>query len=657
MAPLNNLLAFCFLLIVHKGFSQLPQLDKARADIYNSRTDAERLANLVAMGKLRNSLHGDTIYRYAQWAKQLAIQLNDNKSLAWAEYSLISSDLAKGKTDSVLYKIENNELLKNIKKTDTTLYYKVQLLKANALNRMNNRPAALDLQLQLLNEAEKEGNTNAQLFLLNFIGATYINVNKYAEAREAWVKGLQIIKEKQNPENNEIEAYILSNLALYYFTNYYVSRKKEYSDSFFLSSNRTIELSRHNENLGVLASTLIQRGKFYGVTGQFEAGEKDIKEGLEVRKKIGDPYYVIDDYMAISSFYLSQKKYKECIETAKQGLSIATSNRIAGDLALNLMGIMTIAYKAAGDYKQLSEKLPQYFIAYDSINKINSIEKIADIQTKYEVQKKETLITKQKLELFQRKLLLYGVGILAALIFVFSVYQFKKYQQRQEIIAEQKRKQNQLAIKEAEEKERKRIAAELHDNLGVQANAILHNSSLLNAENNKTVVEDLQYTAKEMLLNLRETLWAMKTADVSATDLWLRIINFMKQMGRHYTALNFAIEGMPPEDFIISSTRALNIVLVLQETVNNAVKHAKAKTITAKSITHNNSWQLLIEDDGEGFNIAAAKQKNDSYGLTNMGERAATANFIYTIASYLQKGTTTTISIDKIKAPIWGIAE
>jgi signal transduction histidine kinase len=181
----------------------------------------------------------------------------------------------------------------------------------------------------------------------------------------------------------------------------------------------------------------------------------------------------------------------------------------------------------------------------------------------------------------------------------------------------------------------------------VQANAILHSSTLLNTanDNQEAVVEDLKDTAKEMLLNLRETLWAMKTSDVTANDLWLRIINFMKQMGRHYPTINFAIEGTPSNGYIISSAKALNIVLVLQETVNNAVKHAAAKNITAKSITTNSNWKLLIEDDGKGFDIEKAMQQNDSYGLANMQERAKNGGFIYTLKSALKAGTTTAITI------------
>jgi signal transduction histidine kinase len=216
------------------------------------------------------------------------------------------------------------------------------------------------------------------------------------------------------------------------------------------------------------------------------------------------------------------------------------------------------------------------------------------------------------------------------------------------LIEEKKNKQHEL--KEQKEKERKRIAAELHDNLGVQANAILHNSCLLDAgeENNKIIISHLQETAKEMLLNLRETLWAMKTTDVQAIDLWLRIVNFMKQMGRHYTNINFVIEGDLPKNTIITSTKALNVVLVLQETVNNAVKHAAANTITTTSSYAQNKWKIEIKDDGLGFNIANAALKADSYGLQNMKERAIENNFTYTLSSRINEGTQTTITIDNV---------
>lgn len=394
----------CFLVILisswlpYAGFCQSSAIEKAKQKIYTSSTDKEKLASLLTIGKLRNSLQGDTIYYYAQWAKKMAIQLQDNKSLAQAEYSLVSGDLVKGKADSVLQKIKDNPVFNNIKKTDTTLYYKIQLLKANALNRLNKRTEALDLQLQLLNEAEKEGNTNAQLFALNFIGATYLNVNRPADAMQAWIRGLQIIEQKNNSENREIEVYILSNLSLYYFNTYCLNHTKELSDSFFITINKTIAIATQNESLGVLASALSLRGNFYGLTQQFEKGKKDIKDGVEIRKKIGDPLYVVSDFIGLSNFYLSQQEYAKCITAAKEGIAIADNNGIKGE-QLQLIAILGNAYKTSGDYKQYSSTLERFIATADSNSQANAAEKISEIQTKYEVQKKRNTYSKTTIRL------------------------------------------------------------------------------------------------------------------------------------------------------------------------------------------------------------------------------------------------------------------
>jgi two-component system, NarL family, sensor kinase len=645
---------FIIVLLPAVCFSQAPGLDRAKQKIYEAVTDKERLTNLVEFCKLRNSLHGDTIYLYAQWAKKLALQLNDKKNLAWAEYSIISGDLARGKIERTIQQIDSNAAFQNIKPTDAALYYKIQLLKANALNRLNKRTEALELQLKLLNEAEQEENDNARLFAINFIGATYNNVGKGAEARDIWLKGLQIITQKNDAKNEEIEAYILSNLALYYYNQYYylgnTPKKNESRDSSLLLINKAMALSNKNENLGVLAASYLLRGQLYAIVNEFSLAQKDISEALAVRKKIGDPFYIVNDIAGVVNFYLVQKQYKQVIEAAKEGIAIAEKNGVKGE-QIPLMQAMANSYKNLGNYEQYSKTLEQLIAAGMESLQENSAEKIAEVQTKYEVQKKETLIAQQKLDLLWRNIFLYGGGILITLLLTFLGFRFKQYKHQQQLkiaaIQEEERKQNELAVKEAGEKERKRIAAELHDNLGVQANAILHNSTLLTKTKSGTeaIVADLQETAQEMLHNLRETLWAMKTADVSATDLWLRMINFLKQMGRHYPAIEFKVEGEVAGTQSISSAKALHLILVLQETINNAVKHANAGVITVASKYDEKKWKILITDNGKGFNLTEVKTKTDSYGLANMKQRAAEGNFDYQIASAEGSGTQTTLSV------------
>lgn len=630
--------------------AQFSAIEQARHQLYAATTDAEQLSRLEAIAKYANALPADSIAHYALLTKGLALRLNDAKRLAQAEYSLMAGKMVKGKTDSILLEIESNPVFKGLAKSDRPLYYKLQLLKANVLNRLNKRTEALDLQLKILDEAEKEGNVATQLYALNYIGATYLNTAKPAEARQAWLQALALNKEKGNGGNQEIEAYILSNLALYYFNHYGYGKSALMADSFLTHINQTIALARANEIAGVLASALVLRGNYYGMAAQFANGERDFAEGLAIRKQIGDPLYILNDITSLANFYYSQHQYDQCIATAKGGLALADSNGIKGE-QVQLMGLIGYAYKAMGDYKHYSEALEQYIKATTEHNQLNAAEKMATIQTQYEVQKKETLIAQQKLDLLQRKVFLWGGGIVTALLLVFLACRFKKYQRQERrkmaLLMEEEKRQNEAAVKEAEEKERKRIAAELHDNLGVQANAILHNSSLLQETEpaNQARVADLQETAKEMLLNLRETLWALKAADATATDLWLRIINFMQQMGRHYTTLRFTIGGDVPADMLIPSGKALNMLLILQEAVNNAVKHAGATTIAANSRMDKGNWIITINDDGKGFDKAAVAGTKDSYGLTNMQARATASALALAIDSGLGKGTTVTLTV------------
>jgi signal transduction histidine kinase len=85
---------------------------------------------------------------------------------------------------------------------------------------------------------------------------------------------------------------------------------------------------------------------------------------------------------------------------------------------------------------------------------------------------------------------------------------------------------------------------------------------------------------------------------------------------------------------------------VFQESVNNSVKHANATVITAASMYTNAGWQIQLSDNGKGFNLNDAKAKADSYGLSNMQQRAKEGNFNYHIESAIDKGTTTSIRVN-----------
>lgn len=482
---------------------------------------------------------------------------------------------------------------------------------------------AIESILPILKKAEDQKYSEAYCRSANAIGFCYMDMGRYDEAI-SWFRKIFLWKRQPN-EQFEWSSYYdnmgscLNNIGRF--------------DSALYYTNIGIQKSREEQNLTTEANGLNIKADILINLKRNNEAEALLLQAIDIRKQIGDPNYIASDMAQLSLYYATTKQYDKGIRLANESLSIFQKHHLVFKYMFAYEALKT-NYEKMGDAKNQAAVLEKMLVLKDSLYSSNSAEALTALQAKYEVEKKEKTIAEQQLGLLKRKFFLYGSFLLTALILSVLAFRFRKYKQTQKL-------KNAANIKDAEEKERKRIAAELHDNLGVQANAILHSSTLLNepgTEHHQTV-QNLQDTAKEMLLNLRETLWALKSSDVTAQDLWLRVINFMKQMGRHYPAIILKTEGAAPANLVIPSAKALNIVLILQEAVNNAVKHAHANAITVKSNGSNNGWTIAITDDGEGFSIKKASDNMDSYGLTNMQERATASAIALQINSDPGKGT------------------
>ena len=207
----------------------------------------------------------------------------------------------------------------------------------------------------------------------------------------------------------------------------------------------------------------------------------------------------------------------------------------------------------------------------------------------------------------------------------------------------------ELMVKQRLQNQRERISRDLHDNLGAQANAIFYGTELLKKNNDPehTLVENLHDTARDMLTVLRETLWAMKITQVEACDLWLRVLNFTRKLGTYYPGITMAITGEAPAILTLSASTALNMILIVQEAINNAVRHSDASLISINSYCNTNSWRIEIIDNGKGFDVSS--RKSESYGLENMAERAHESNIAFDINSLLSHGTKVYVEVDLSK--------
>jgi len=234
-----------------------------------------------------------------------------------------------------------------------------------------------------------------------------------------------------------------------------------------------------------------------------------------------------------------------------------------------------------------------------------------------------------------------GLCVIGTVVLIVTYYNKRRYQ----------RTLQELIVKQRLQSQRERISRDLHDNLGAQANAIFYGTELLRQNGNKghELVDNLHDTAGDMLTVLRETLWAMKITEVEAADLWLRILNFARKIGTYYPNLKMNISGTPPAAFTINASMALNMILIVQEAINNAIRHSEASVISISSYSNDHSWRIEIIDDGKGFDLPAVKKKTESYGLDNMAERAQESGIKFSINSVPSHGTKVFLEIDLLK--------
>jgi signal transduction histidine kinase len=577
-----------------------------------------------------------------QILKEAAAVLNENKTDENAcRYSLFKAkylylweglDSSRAELESALKKYAGGA---GAEKQKIELEYELSRL----LMREAKYKYAIANYLELAAKAENLGMTGMMVRCNNSVGLAYMLLGQYDDAIKWFYKAVSV----SLPYNEQYYGGAINNNLGSCYNN--VGKY----DSALLFVNKGLGIARYFERWNDVCNGLNIKADIFIKLKQNNKAEPLLLEAIEARKKIGNADNTASDMAQLAQYYATAGNYDKGIALAEAALDTLRKYNITSKLMFAYEALES-NLKAKGDYKNANEVMRKMLILKDSLYSSNSESALSEIQAKYDVQKKEALITKQKLELLQNNLIFFGLALLVVLlgIGVYVAYRRLKAKQQNRIqsILEQEKIQRTQQVKEAESKERKRIAADLHDNLGVQANAIMHNAGMLKleqADKNK-IGENLQQMAKEMLVNLRETLWAMKSDNITAGEIWIRLINFCQMMGRQYKAIHISATGESPE-ITIASPRALNIVMIIQEAVSNAIQHASPSCIKTESSKENNNWKITVTDDGAGFNYCEAKKKEGHYGLIHLEERAATAGVLLTIQSAPGNGTTVMLII------------
>lgn len=197
-------------------------------------------------------------------------------------------------------------------------------------------------------------------------------------------------------------------------------------------------------------------------------------------------------------------------------------------------------------------------------------------------------------------------------------------------------KKNLTAFIKGEDKERRRISKELHDNIGSQLGYLKRFVS------DKINDEDVSNAIDTICDDVRNLSHEISPSDINFIGFNNALSDLAKNL-RDQTTLNvdFSSYNFPEE---LDENTEMQLYRVVQETLNNILKHADAKNIDIQLIGQDKHAIIAIEDDGKGFNINNA---NEGLGLKNIASRIEQIGGKIEIDSTMGKGTSVLISIPK----------
>ncbi len=383
-------------------------------------------------------------------------------------------------------------------------------------------------------------------------------------------------------------------------------------------ANKSIATIHGGDYKLIETATLQQLGDIYSELGKNELAIQHINKAMELARQIDHKLTIMDCYKSLSEIYSSMKR---------------------PDLSY-------------------SNLLMAYHLK-DSIQPVAFSKQLAEIQDQLEVQKKENQISllqqgdkiksleisEQSNEIVKRNVFII-FGILVVVMISFVVYIFIQKQKLKS------RVEKELAIKSTEENERLRFARDVHDDLGSGLTKINFLSELITSgKGTETNIKDnasgISETAKSLIENMRDLIWALNPENTTLPNLLASIREYASDYLDEYPAtlqMNFHdIDS----SITITKESHREIFMTMKECLNNIVKHSKATCIELDASIYNNLLFISLKDNGIGIKDDEIILGN---GLNNMKNRIESIGGIFSLENTTGCGTlmSITIGLEKI---------
>ncbi|MDK2772409.1 MAG: sensor histidine kinase [Flavobacterium sp.] len=482
---------------------------------------------------------------------------------------------------------------------------------------------SIKFYLKALSMYEKNNNEKEYGTVCNNIGMVYTSMELYERAKEYNLKAIQKF-DKIKYLKGISESY----------NNYAIASANQDSLDLALNYfNKSLKIEESLNDKKGISESLNNVGGIYYYKGNLDKALESFLKVIDIEKEIKNYGGVASTYNNIAQVFLDFKESSQAIKYIDSAYFYATKYKVSEDLLTSLNNY--IAYnESIEDYKKASKYYKEYIKVYDSILNRNNLNVLHETEVKYQTEKKEREILLQKAKIAEKNTIIISVISLLLLSVILGYFLYSKQKMKTLQLIKERELQDALLKIETQNKlqeQRLQISRDLHDNIGSQLTFIISSIDNLKfalGQDNPKVNEKLTNISsftRETIVELRDTIWAMNKEEITVEDLETRISNFIEnaKISLTGTQFNFISNLKSKQLQPFSSRDGMNIYRIIQESVNNAIKHSNASKIEVEIREFEKEILIKIKDNGSGFNVLEIEKGN---GLNSIQKRASELN-------------------------------
>ncbi len=364
----------------------------------------------------------------------------------------------------------------------------------------------------------------------------------------------------------------------------------------------------------------------YVIEKNYDLAEKNLLRALAIREKLKDSFALALTYSDLGAAMNAKGDYKKAIDYLTRSNKVAEGLKYP-ELQSNNYNELSAVARKQGDFQKAFDFFMIRTALRDSLMGLEKTKQIQELNAKYESARQEQQIQEQQNKLRLQNFLFIGIAGLILLAGLLANSQYRRYKLRKESqLQAEIMKQQEMSVKavmQAEENERERIARDLHDGVGQMMSAAKMNLSAIESEINFTDTGQQQSFEKiiqlvdESCREVRTVSHIMMPNALLKNNLASAIREFVARLNNKTLAVHVYTEGL--DERLDSNTETV-LYRVIQECVNNAIKHAGATTLDISLIRDKDGISGTIEDNGKGFDTIN-QGNSDGIGLKNISTR------------------------------------